>query len=65
MRPLESDYANRRSVAGRNAAIELGALSKPLFGAIERLINLLAEPECIPVLSPLVQKEIVSGIGHI
>ena len=40
-------------------AIELGALSKPLFGAIERLINLLAEPECIPVLSPLVQKEIV------
>ena len=40
-------------------AIELGALSKPLFGAIERLIDLLAEPECIPVLSPLVQKEIV------
>jgi AraC-type transcriptional regulator N-terminus len=40
-------------------AIELGALSKPLFGAIERLINLLAEPECIPVLSPLVQKEII------
>jgi len=40
-------------------AIELGALAKPLFGAIERLINLLAEPECIPVLSPLVQKEIV------
>lgn len=39
--------------------IELGMLSKPLFGAIERMVDLLEEPEFIPTLSPLMQREIL------
>lgn len=45
-------------------AIELGALSKPLFGAIERLIDLLAEPECIPVLHRWSRRRLFSGCSR-
>ncbi len=47
----------KTGTAGR--AIEFGTLSRPLLGAIGRWIDLLAEPEFIPALSPLIQKEIL------
>jgi len=46
-------------IGGDGSGHRAGCAFQPLFGAIERLINLLAEPERIPVLSPLVEKEIV------
>ncbi|WP_226895316.1 AraC family transcriptional regulator [Luteolibacter marinus] len=43
----------------RQEVIELGALTPTLLGAFERLLALADEPESIPVLSPLIQKEIL------
>lgn len=40
-------------------AIEISEVTRPLLGAITRLIELLDEPELIPVLSPLIQREIL------
>lgn len=45
--------------AGRRAGIEVGTLTAPLFDAFRRLIGLLDEPENIPTLAPLIQKEIL------
>lgn len=40
-------------------AIEIGSLSPRLFEAVARLVGLLDEPELIPVLSPLIQQELM------
>lgn len=40
-------------------AIEIGEVSKPLLETISRMVDLMEEPECIPTLSPLIQKEIL------
>lgn len=42
--------------AGRGIAVS--AVSLPLLNAFQRLLDLLDEPENIPILSPLVQREI-------
>lgn len=42
--------------AGRGIAVS--AVSLPLLNALQRLLDLLDEPESIPILSPLVQREI-------
>jgi AraC-like DNA-binding protein len=42
--------------ASRGMAV--GKVSAPLFSAFQRLIDLLDEPEDIPILAPLVQREI-------
>lgn len=41
------------------AGIEAGALTKPLFDAFRRLVELLDESENIPALAPIIQKEIL------
>jgi AraC-like DNA-binding protein len=40
-------------------AMEIAEVSEPLLKAISRLIDLLDEPELVPLLSPLVQREIL------
>lgn len=42
----------------KGAILELGILSRPLLGAVERLVCLLEEPDSIPILSPLIEKEV-------
>jgi AraC-like DNA-binding protein len=37
----------------------LGTMSLPLLTAIQRLVDLLDEPQDIPILAPIIQKEIV------
>ena len=55
---LESGAAARRNEqAGRGIA--LGETDLPLLDAICRLVGLLERPEDIPMLSPLIQKEII------
>jgi AraC-like DNA-binding protein len=46
----------RASQAGRGMAVS--ELPLPLLNAFQRLINLLDEPDDIPVLAPLIQREI-------
>jgi AraC-like DNA-binding protein len=36
-----------------------GAVTLPLLSAFQRLIDLLAEPEDIPILAPIIQREII------
>ncbi len=43
-------------------ALEVAALSEPLAQVVRRLIHLLSEPELIPALSPLIQKEILARL---
>lgn len=45
--------------ARRGPGIEVGTLTRPLFDAFGRLVELLDEPENIPALSPVIQKEIL------
>lgn len=40
-------------------ALQIGALSRRLLGTVERLVDLIDEPELIPSLSPLIQQEIL------
>lgn len=47
----------RTQQAGRGMAVS--AVSLPLLNAFQRLIDLLDEPEDIPILAPLVQREIL------
>lgn len=42
-----------------NRGMAVGAVSVPLLGAFQRLIDLLDEPEDIPILAPLIQREIL------
>lgn len=56
----------KAGAAGR--IIETGEVSKSLLGAISRMVDLLDEPELIPLLSPLIHREILlrllmSGCG--
>jgi AraC-like DNA-binding protein len=48
---------SRSQQAGRGMAVN--RLDVPLLNAFERLIDLLGEPDNIPMLSPLVQREIL------
>lgn len=45
--------------ASRGRGLEVGSLTAPLIDAFRRLIQLLDEPETIPTLAPLVQREIL------
>ena len=47
----------RAQQSGRGMAI--GEVTLPLFIAFQRLIDLLAEPKDIPILAPLIQREII------
>jgi len=47
--------AERNSERG----LSLGSVTLPLLEAFKRLVDLLDEPEAIPVLSPLIQREIL------
>lgn len=47
---------------GPGPALEVAALSEPMAQVVRRLIHLLSEPELIPALSPLVQKEILARL---
>lgn len=47
----------RAQQSGRGMAI--GETTLPLFIAFQRLIDLLAEPKDIPILAPLIQREII------
>ncbi len=47
----------RAQQSGRGMAI--GEATLPLFIAFQRLIDLLAEPKDIPILAPLIQREII------
>ncbi|MFP5239196.1 MAG: AraC family transcriptional regulator N-terminal domain-containing protein [Acidobacteriota bacterium] len=49
--------APRAQPAGRGMAV--GVVNAPLLGAINRLLDLLAEPEAIPIMAPIIQKEIL------
>lgn len=49
--------APRVQESSRGMAV--GEVSAPLLGAFQRLIDLLYEPEDIPVLAPLIQREIL------
>jgi AraC-like DNA-binding protein len=49
--------ATRTQQTGRGMAV--GRLTVPLLNAFERLIDLLDEPGNIPILAPLVQREIL------
>ena len=44
---------------GAGRAIETGKVSRQMLSAVSRMIELMEEPECIPALAPLVQKEIL------
>ncbi|RBP43815.1 AraC-like DNA-binding protein [Roseimicrobium gellanilyticum] len=46
----------KNSMAGE--VIELGEVSRQLLSAVMRMLELLEEPEFIPLLSPLIQREI-------
>lgn len=46
-----------REVAGKRG-IGVGAVTPPLVDAFSRLLGLLNEPDAIPVLAPLIQREI-------
>lgn len=47
----------RAQPSGRGMAI--GEITLPLLTAFQRLIDLLAEPKDIPILAPLIQREII------
>jgi len=47
-----------------NAGTGIGSMSSALEGALERLLALLDEPEAIPVLAPLVLREIHYRLLH-
>lgn len=49
--------APRPQKASRGMAI--GEVTQPLFSAIQRLVDLLGEPEDIPILAPNIQREII------
>ena len=51
--PLPTERSNDRGVG-----IGLGAVTPVLLEAFKRLLNLLDEPETIPVLAPLIEREI-------
>ena len=48
---------SRAQPSGRGMAI--GEITLPLLTAFQRLIDLLAEPKDIPILAPLIQREII------
>ncbi|MCB1124474.1 MAG: AraC family transcriptional regulator N-terminal domain-containing protein, partial [Verrucomicrobiae bacterium] len=48
-----------RSAANNGPGIGIGTLSRPLFDAFRRLVELIEEPENVTTLSPLIQKEII------
>lgn len=48
---------SKASMTGQ--VIETGEVSKSLLGAISRLLDLMGEPEFIPLLSPLIYREIL------
>lgn len=54
--------AKRQPATGTGAAI--GSLSSALEGALDRLLALLDEPEAIPVLAPLILREIHYRLLH-
>ncbi|UQS16143.1 AraC family transcriptional regulator [Pseudomonas sp. HS6] len=54
--------AKRQPSTGTGAAI--GSLSSALEGALDRLLALLDEPEAIPVLAPLILREIHYRLLH-
>lgn len=43
---------------GEHRAMAIGRVTLPLLDAFGRLLDLLEQPECLPVLAPLVQREI-------
>jgi transcriptional regulator GlxA family with amidase domain len=49
--PLRSQQSSR--------GMATGEVTLPLINAFQRLINLLAEPKDIPILAPMIQREIV------
>ena len=55
---LDQNYPSKEPSRQR-PGIEVGPLTKPLFEAFQRLLELLDEPENIPMLAPLIQKEIL------
>jgi AraC-like DNA-binding protein len=56
---LSSDSALPPPVKRRNSrSLALGGISAPLLNAFTRLLALLDKPEDIPILSPLIQREI-------
>lgn len=54
---LESELPARRP-RGDLAGMAVSAVTPPLLNAFERLIDLLEEPDDIPVLGPLIEQEI-------
>lgn len=64
---MESSLPHSKSNSTAQA-IELGFITKHLLNAISRMVDLLEEPELIPLLFPLIQREILlrlllSGTG--
>lgn len=55
---MESPLPPMKEVSD-DEVIEFGEIARSLLEAIVRLVDLLAEPELIPVLSPLMQREIL------
>jgi hypothetical protein len=56
---MESSLPPVRAGMAAGQAIEIGEVSKQLLAAISRIVDLLEEPEFIPLLSPLIQREIL------
>lgn len=55
---VDSDLPSPRTREA-NRGMAVGEVSVPLLGAFQRLIALLDEPEDIPILAPLIQREIL------
>lgn len=55
---LDQNFPAKEPARNR-PGIEIGTLTKPLLDAFRRLIELLDEPENVPALAPIIQREIL------